>query len=358
MIPHNRLSFGQQAAYEVADVVASGWVASGSRVERLEKELARVAGRRFCRCVGSGLGAIRLALQALGVGSGDEVVIPAYSCVALANAVLACGAKPVAVDIAAGAWNLDPKQVRRAANPKTKAVIAVHTFGLPAPIHDLASLNIPVIEDCAHTLGIEVNGKAVGSLGAVAISSFYATKLVGGGEGGAVFTDKKEIAEFVSQSRDYDEQAPSGLRLNDKMNDMEAALALTQLRDLERILETRAGLVREYDKALRPVSEKTGLFRVPAIAADRVWYRYAVEMVSGDADRVIDALQGYGVEARKPVTDWRTPEFRGECPVTDRAYALLVSLPLYPTLTAEEQQRVCEAFRSVVSRPAETSRTA
>ena len=349
-VPHNRLSFGEEAARDVAGVVASGWVAAGPKVLRLEEELARASGRRFAVCVGSGLGALRLALRALGIGPGDEVIVPAYSCVALPNAVLTTGAAPVPVEVTRGEWNLDPRAVSKAVTARTKAVIAVHTFGLIARVPQLRHDDIPVIEDCAHAFGISVDGKPVGSLGAIAVSSFYATKLVGGGEGGAVFTDKNEIAEFVGQSRNYDEQAPSGLCLKDKMNDMEAALALNQVRQLPSILKRRREIAQCYDEMLRPLAEATGLFRVPDPSSERVWYRYAMEMASADAERVIDELKRYGIDAQKPVTDWRPEMERASCPVANQAYASLVSLPLYPTLTADEQQRVWYAFSAVVRR--------
>jgi dTDP-4-amino-4,6-dideoxygalactose transaminase/RimJ/RimL family protein N-acetyltransferase len=353
-VPHNRLTWGSEESAAVSGVVASGHWAESAKVGEFESALAAVAGRRAVVCVGSGLGALRLALLSRGVGPGHAVIVPAYSCVALANAVLATGAVPVPVDVTAGDWNIDPEQAGGAKTPSTRTVIAVHTFGRPARIDAVRELGVAVIEDCAHALGVTQGGRPLGSLGTVSISSFYATKLIGAGEGGAVFTDDDEAAAFVRRWRDYVDQPPCGTRLNDKMTDLEAALGLAQLARLGRHLEARRRIAARYLEELGRLRSQIGGFTLPDDAAGRVWYRFAVELTCCDAREIIEEMRGFGVAAEQPVSNWLGEARIKDFPVAARAFASLVSLPLYPTLTEDEQERVCYAFAAALARRCRT----
>ena len=330
LVPHNRLTFDKQEIRAVTEVIKSGMWASGSKVQQLEKELCITTNRKYSVCVGSGLGAIRLSLLALGIKTGNEVIVPAYSCVALANAVMSTGAIPIPVDITLGDWNIDPIEVGRHINSRTKAIISVHTFGVPSDIDKLKEFGIPVIEDCAHALGIE----PLGSLGDITVTSFYATKLAGGGEGGAILTDNKDIADFVRGWRDYGDQPPSATRLNDKMTDIEASLTITQLRRLPSMIRKRKEIAQRYKELLH--------LTIPDINKKRIWYRYVV--VVSNANETIKKMRECRIIAEKPVEYWPTTRF----PVAYKAYEKLVSLPLYPTLNEYEQDEVCSAFNSIM----------
>lgn len=348
VVPHNRLTFGQEEVDAVSEVVSGGRWSCGPKVGELEAALTAITGRSFAGCVGSGVAALRLALLSLGVSPGDEVIIPAYSCVALTNAVMSTGATPRPVDVIAGEWNLDPECVGSSVTERTKVIIAVHTFGLPARIEQLTEFGVPVIEDCAHALGISVGNRLLGAMGDMAITSFYSTKLIGGGEGGAVLTDSETTAEFVRQWRDYGDQPACASRLNDKMNELEAVLALLQLKRLNNMLDRRRKIAEQYCDTLLSLQETGEVFRLPRQQDERVWYRFAVEMADCAADEVIDGLKTFGVVAEKPVYGWLPSEYRRECKVADRALRSIVSLPLYPTLTAQERERVCHAFTEIV----------
>ena len=339
IVPHNRLTFGDAECDAVLRVVRSGQWAQGPRVEELENTLAQMAGVKHAVCVASGLAALRLSLGALKVRTGDSVLVPAYSCVALANSAMACGAAPVPVDIEGAFWTLDPKSCVQLASASTRAAIAVNTFGAPA---DVEGISVPIIEDCAHAFGITVAGKNFGSRSTVGVLSFYATKLIGGGEGGAVLTNSSEIASFVKGSRDYGDQPADAHRMNDKMNELEAALVLSQLKRLPEMITARAEIAERYVDRLAD-AEKNHIFRLPARSTERIWYRFAVEMLCVPAEKVVRDLLSLGIHAAIPVTDWRpagSPAARN----ADRAYRSLVSLPLYPTLTQEEQDAVVNAF--------------
>ena len=340
-VPHNRLTHGSAEQAAVAAVVASGRWAGGERVEELEHRLAARAGVPFAVCVSSGLSALRLSLQALGIGQGARVAVPAYSCVALANAVLGTGARPVAVDVEPTTWNIDPAATSAA---RADATIAVHTFGARADIAALNAGGAPVIEDCAHAFGLA----GLGSAGEVAVLSLYATKLLGAGEGGAVLTRSASVAATVRDLRDYTDRAPDGHHQNDKLTDLEAALALCQLDRLDALLAARKERAQRYHRLLSEVAVPGGPLCLPADSPDRAWYRYAVELAGGlPAAEAATRLEAVGIHAAKPVTDWRPgltdSAGAGRAPVAERAYRSLLSLPLYPTLTDGEQDRVADA---------------
>ena len=202
---------------------------------------------------------------------------------------------------------------------------------------------MPIIEDCAHAFGITVNGQPLGSRADAGVLSFYATKLIGAGEGGVVLTDSDELADFVRTWRDYADQPPDGTRLNDKMTDIEASLALCQLERLSDTIKRRQALAERYHTAFTDEADCTGLFRLPDQTRPRVWYRYAVSMRSQPATVIVEQLHRYGVRADIPVTDWR-PHDGPPCPHAAEAYERVVSLPLYPTLTPHEQDRIIHAF--------------
>lgn len=348
VVPHNRLTFGEAEVEAVARTIRSGQWAQGPRVAELEGELARWAGVRHCVCVASGMAALRLALGALKISAGSSVLVPAYSCVALANACLFWGATPIPVEIEAGAWNLDANSCLDAIRQdQPEAVIAVNTFGCPVDLSFRQLSNVPVIEDCAHAFGMEVDGKPLGSRSEIGVLSFYATKLLGGGEGGAVLTNSAGIAEFVRSSRDYGEQGASAHRMNDKMNDLEAALVLAQLERLPEMIARREEIALRYIERLSSSSAAGNAFRLPDNTSRRIWYRFAVELRDANPDLVFESLREEGVDAARPITEWR-PTGSPSCPVADKAYRNLLSLPLYPTLTEEEQEHVAQSLLRAV----------
>jgi len=345
-VPHNRLTFGEAECDAVLRTVRSGYWAQGPRVQELEATLARMSGVRHAVCVASGLAALRLALGALGIRAGDSVLVPAYSCVALANSVMAWGAIPVPVEVDPAHWNIEPAACRSwIERGRPGATIAVNNFGVPAQVQEIVSGDVPVIEDCAHGFGVKSGGQWLGSRAQLGILSFYATKLIGGGEGGAVLTNSDPIAHFVRTARDYSDQPADGHHMNDKMNDLEASLVLSQLERLPEMIAAREAAANRYLERLAGAKFRH-IYRLPPNTKERVWYRFAVEMISNSAEKVVLDLERLGIHAASPVTDWR-PADSPAAPVADRAYRMVVSLPLYPTLTDDEQDAVVEAFLNV-----------
>jgi perosamine synthetase len=343
-VPHNRLTHDEREVAAVVAVVQSGQWSSGPRVAELERELARCAAVRGAVCVASGTAALRLSLLALGVRRGDTVAMPAYSCVALPNAALALSASPTPVDVRPDDFNLDSRGLSGLGSAP-RACIAVHTFGAPADVQAMSSI-APVVEDCSHAFGLSLGGRPLGGLGKVAVISLYATKLLGAGEGGAVLSDDEALLEIVRDYRDYTDKAPNPARLNDKMTDLCAAIALCQLAKLSDLLHRRQALAQRYDQALRRAGVTSEVALLPDIERARVWYRYAVTMQTPCAQAIVDAMACRGVSSARPVDPWCIEPGDRETayPVASHAYRSVVSLPLYPSLREEEQQRVVYAF--------------
>lgn len=308
-----------------------GVLVDGPATAELERRWCELTGMEAAACVGSGLAALRLALIALGVKQGDEVIVPAYSCVALLNAPLAIGATPVLADVLPDVWTLDPADVQRRLTPDTKAIIAVNLFGVQAEVPELQKLGVPVIEDCAH-------GPILGR-SRLSVSSFYATKLIGAGMGGIVAGAGEDVAE-VRRRCDYGDQQPDGLNLNDRMTERAAENAIAELffNAAEGIPE-RERLAKRYSSLLagsplRPESSPRA----------RVWFRYVVRLV--DPARVAERMRAEGINAERPVWDLRGCRYwRADLPVASWAFDTLLSLPLYPGLTQSDQEEVIGALR-------------
>jgi dTDP-4-amino-4,6-dideoxygalactose transaminase len=326
-------------------VLGSGHVAQGPRVEAFEQAIAARLGVAGAVAVSSGTAALHLALLALGVGAGDDVLIPSFTCAALLHAVRAAGATPRPVDVDPATFNLDPDAARRAHTSRTRAVVAVHAFGLPADVAALGTLGLPVVEDAAQALGATYRGRPVGALGQVGVLSFYATKLMTTGEGGMLVSDDRQLLAAARDLREYDEKTEDRARFNYKTTDLAAALGLAQLGRLPGFLAARQALAARYRTALghAPLAH-------PAVPDDRAhaYHRYVVKG-RVPAERWLPALEAAGVQARRPVFRplhryLGLPGFPG----AEEAWARAVSLPIYPTLTPGELARVVAAVEAAL----------
>jgi perosamine synthetase len=347
VVPHSRPFVGAREADAAAAVVRSRALAGGRIAAAVEAEWCALTQTAAAACVASGVGALRLSLWALGVGSGDEVIMPAYSCVALLNAALVVGAVPVLADVLPGDWTLDPADVAARMTPRTRAVIAVNLFGMPARLGELRSLGVPVVEDCAHGIGGATSAGPFGGGGDVSIASFYATKMIAGGEGGILASADTALIERARAARDYGDQLPGAQNLNDKLTDVEAAIVREQLARLPEMLALRARLAARYGELLAPLVED-GRVQLPPDAPGRIWYRYAVRLTGASSVAVGEQMAQLGVRVEQPVWDLRAAEYWSDgLSGTADAYERVVSLPLYPDLSSHEQEYVAERFREV-----------
>jgi len=282
--------------------------------------------------VSSGTTALHLTLLALGIGKGDEVVIPSYVCTALWHAVRAAGATPVLADCDADTFNISADDVEKLITDRTRAVIAPHLLGQAADLENLLGLGVPVIEDCAQSLGGAYRNRPTGGFGVAAVFSFYATKVIAAGEGGMVVSRDDRLIARIRDIREYDEKDDLSLRFNGKLTDLQAALALSQLGKLPAFIARRRAIARRYDRVLKLHGLKPPRCRDDR---DHIFFRYVI--LVDEAEAFIAAMGKRGVTCRRPV--YRPlhrylglPGFEA----TEKTWRHAVSIPLYPGLTDEE----------------------
>jgi len=292
----------------------------------------------------SGTAALHLALLALGVGPGDEVVIPGYVCTAVLNAVHYVRAKPVLADVDDRTGNIRPDEIRCRLSRQTRAVVVPHMLGCPADVRGCRELGTPVIEDCAQALGATIDGRPVGAFGDIAIFSFYATKVITTGQGGMAIARSAAIVNAMRDLRDYDERDDYRLRHNYGMSDLAAALGRRQLARLDGFIARRRCLAERYAQSLSGLP--VGL---PSLGDGAIHYRFAVQ--TSDPARRAEALGAAGVQAKRPVYAPLTAYVGGALPGTERVFGSFLSLPLYPDLSDAEADRVISAAKQCLRAP-------
>ena len=337
-IPHSRPTLGQDEVAAVSEVIASGHIAQGKKVRDFEAGVSEIIGVPYAAAVSSGTSALYLTLYAMGVGEGDEVIIPSFVCTALLNAVRYTGAEPVFADIEEETYNIDPEDVKKRLTPRTKAVIVPHMFGAPADLETLTALDVPIIEDCAQAVGATYAGGPVGALGHAAVCSFFATKVITSGGGGMVVSRSKRRVERIRNIREYDNRKAYELRFNCKMTDIQAAMGLVQLSRLQTFVRKRRKIARMYQDAF----DTLGL-GLPVFEPGHIFYRYVVTVGSGGIGRWSDQLTGRGIACAQPV--FRPLHLylgRHGYPRTERVWRNALSIPVYPSLSNEDIKRVID----------------
>lgn len=338
-VPHGRPSITEQDVERVAAVVRSGHLAQGPEVAALERELAVRLGVEAAAVVASGTAALELALRALEVGPGHEVLIPSYVCDALHHAVTRCGAAPVLVDADPETLSLSAKDAEARLTRRTRAIIVPHPFGLVVDLAPFVALGVPVVEDCAQALGAPLGGRPLGATGALGVCSFYATKMIAAGEGGAVVGPARLVAR-VRDAREYDEREALVPRMNAKLTDMQAALARSQLARLDAFVARRCAIAARYRARLARAD-----CRLP-VEGDRphVYHRFVIGL-DRDPVTVQTALAAAGIAARRPVF---RPLHRAlgldGYPEAERLWSSALSIPCYPALADGEVEDVADAL--------------
>jgi len=356
MIPISKPHISAREIQFVTEAVSSGWVSSmGAYLDRFEKEFAEYCGVRHCVSTANGTVAIHLALVVLGIGPGDEVIIPDLTFAATANAVLLAGAKPVMVDVRRSDWCLDPQAVRQAITPKTKAIIPVHLYGHPCEMEALQMLakeyNLKIIEDAAEAHGAEYMNQRVGSLGDCATFSFYGNKIFTTGEGGCITTDSDSIAERARFLRDHGMSKErrywhTEVGYNYRMTNLQAALGVAQLEQASFFMAERDRILNTYKHILEP----EGLSLNPHLQNTRPvnWLTCVVlqNATREDRDLILVDLKNQGIETRTffyPLT--AMPIYEGEGnPVSAELSAQGLNLPTFPELTDETIKYISETL--------------
>jgi perosamine synthetase len=332
----------------VAEVLESGQLTMGHRVEAFERSLVQAVGTAEAVAVSSGTAAIHLALLALGIGPGDEVVVPAYTFPATANAVELCGGRAVLVDVDPDTFLVRPELVAEAITPRTRAVLAVHLFGRPVAWEELQTAvpqDVHLLEDAAGALGARYRGTPCGALGLLACLSFHPRKIVTTGEGGAVTTDEAELAAAVRRLRHHGIAAgqPTDIAspgFNYRLPDVLCALGIPQLERLESLLTARERVAGWYEERL------AHLVGTPAADdGDRHgWQAYVITL--DRRDEALAGLRAEGIEAQigtYAVQRLSAYRDRGSFPGADRAFARALALPLATTMTEADVDRVAAA---------------
>ena len=353
MIPAAKPLILEEERDAVAAVLASGIVAQGPEVAAFEREFSPFAGGTGCVAVNSGTSALHCALLALGVGPGDEVIVPSFTFAATANAVALTGATPVFADIEASSFCLAPASATAAITDRTKAIMPVHLYGHPADMTATSSLaeqyGLKVIEDAAQAHAAAWRGQAVGSLGDVGCFSFYPTKNMTSGEGGMLTTSNPELARTARLLRNqgmekrYENEV---VGLNNRMTDIHAAIGRVQLRRLPGWTERRRAIAARYDEELRGVT-------TPPVHSDatHVYHQYTIRVPAQARDRFVADLAEFGVGTGVyyPIPVHQLPSFALDIdlPETRRAASEVVSLPVHPGLVDDEVDQIIEAVNTV-----------
>ena len=339
MIPHSRPTLGQEEIRRVSEVLQSGQLAQGQMVAKFEAAFARKLKVDYAVSVSSGTAALHLTLLTLKIGPKAEVIIPSYVCSALLNAVNYVGARPVLAEIDPETCNLDPVDVKKRLTRRTRAIIVPHLFGLAADLESLSDLDVPIIEDCAQAVGAGYHQKQVGTMGRVAIFSFYATKVLTTGEGGMIVSNSEELIQHARSCRQYDKTDRYQIRFNYKMTDIQAAMGLCQLKRLDNFIRRRRAIAQKYHTALESLD-----MRLPPRESGHIYFRYVIGL-SADAKPWIRGLRAKGVGCARPV---HTPLHRylqqDGYPITDKAWDQSLSIPIYPSLTEKESTYIIQSL--------------
>ncbi|MFJ3860271.1 DegT/DnrJ/EryC1/StrS family aminotransferase [Streptomyces sp. NPDC090085] len=361
---------GEEEARAAADAVLSGWVAQGPRVAEFERAFAERVGAGHAVAVSSCTTALHLALLALELGPGDEVIVPSLSFIATANAVRYVGARPVFADVEEATGNLTAATVDAVRTPRTRAVLVVHQGGVPADVHALraacAEWDVALVEDAACGIGATVGGKSVGHGALLAAWSFHPRKVITTGEGGMLTTDDGQWAERLRRLREHGMNVSAAQRhasstpivesylevgYNFRMTDIQAAVGLVQLGRLDEIVARRRALAARYGELLAGVPGVRPV-RDPAYGEGNFqsyWVLLEPEFPVG-RDELLAVLSEAGVSARRGImASHLEPAYAGHgaaaLPVTERITRDSLILPLFHTMTAAQQDRVVAVLR-------------
>lgn len=344
MIPHSCPTLGREEAEQVSQVISSGYIAQDKKVDEFEKRFARFLGLKKTAAVNSGTSALHLALIAIGVKTRDEVILPSFVCTALLNAVNYIGGVPVVADIDEKDFNISFEDTVKRITKKTKAIIIPHMSGIPCgEIYKLKDTGIPIIEDCAQSIGAKVMGKNVGTIGDISIFSFYATKVMTTGEGGMVAGSSDDLIDSVIDLTNYDNRDDYKVRYNYKMTDIQAVMGIEQLKKLPDFISRRRIIAERYNEGFKDLP-----IRVPVISSgvECIWFRYVI--YSEKAKELIGYLKEKGICAVKPIfkpLHLLLDIGQEDYPVSERVWHNTVSLPIYPLLSDENVSKIIEHVR-------------
>jgi perosamine synthetase len=353
----------------VVSVLRTPRLSIGPRMEDFERAVAGYVGVRHGVAVSSGTAGLHLSLCALGIGEGDEVILPSFSFIAVAHAVLYERAIPVFADIDPVTLNLNPAKIEERITPRTRAIVVVHTFGYPADLEPMLNIaarhGLPVIEDACEALGAEYKGRRTGGIGRVGVFAFYPNKPITTGEGGMLVTDDASLAETFRALRNQGRKDTDGwsdhrlLGYNYRLGELNCALGLSQMRRLDEILDRRRDRALQYFKELDSIPEVVG----PPLGSrdNRVcWFTFVVRLndnfTQADRDFIHAEMIKRGIGCgryfapihQQPLYARFAAGVRGDLPITEQVSARTLALPFFNAITDAQIAEVCEGLREAI----------
>jgi perosamine synthetase len=344
----------------VLDCLESSWISSkGPYISRFEKAFSEFVGIRYALGVCNGTAAVHLALLALGIGPGDEVIVPTLTYIVFANPIMMVGATPVFADSLRDTWQVDPESIRRKITPRTRAIMVVHLYGLPADMDSIMALarahGLKVIEDCAEAIGSRMDGRHVGTFGDISAFSFFGNKTITTGEGGMVVTHKADLADLVDR---YKGQGLARNRVywhdlvgyNYRMTNICAAIGCAQMERIEDTIARKKELAHAYDSLLDGSPLET--HRVPCSRYEHSYWMYSVLVQANTRDMIMEKLKEDGIETRPlfyPIHSMPMYYKAGEnYPVAEELSQRGINLPSWPNLPESDRQFITERLLTCI----------
>lgn len=373
MIPYGRQTIEEDDIQAVVDVLRSDYLTTGPKIAEFEKMVADYVGAKYAVAISNGTSALHAACFAAGIQPGDEVITTPLTFAASSNCVLYCGGTPVFADVDPKTYNIDPEDIRRKITDKTKAIIAVHLAGQPCDMDEIHKIakehDLLVIEDGAHALGSVYKGKKVGTLSDMTTFSFHPVKPITTGEGGMIVTDNEELYQkmmlFRSHGITRDENLMTrndgpwfyqqlDLGYNYRITDIQCALGCSQMKKLDRFLARRKEIVARYNEAFADCENIITPYQLPETESG--WHLYIVQVKNCDRKKVFESLREQGIAVNVHyIPVYLHPYYQEHgykdvhCKNAEEVYSHIISLPLYPTLTEEQQQYVIETLKYVIN---------
>lgn len=356
---------GNEKKY-LMECIDTGWVSANGRfIDEFEKQFAEFCGTKYAISCSNGTVSLHVILLALGIGPGDEVIMPTLTYIATANVVKYCGGTPVFVDSEPDTFNMDPKKLEDAITPKTKVIMPVHLYGLASNMDEICAIaekhNITVVEDAAEAHGAEINGRKVGTFGKAASFSFFGNKVITCGEGGMIVTDDEDfyikMKHIKSQGVDPNKRYWHDIvGYNYRMTNMQAAIGLGQLENINWHIEQRKRVADLYKKYLGGKTEYMVMQKVPEGYKHVYWMNNVIlqDTVKKTRDEVMNVMETvYNIEMRPVFYPMHImPPYYDEtvsCPVAEKISARGISLPSHALLSEEDIKYICDALIEIVN---------
>lgn len=350
----------------ILGVLKSGYLSLGPVYKKFEQDMAIYTGAKYACAISSGTAGLHLAVKALNIKEGDEVITTPFSFIASSNCILYEKAKPVFVDIEEGTLNIDPTKIEKAITKKTKALLIVHIFGQSADMNPIMQIarkyNLKVIEDSCESLGATYRNKMTGTFGDVGIYSFYPNKQMTTGEGAILVTNSKIILELVdglrnqgrglqksSKDKDWNWLTSERMGYNYRMDEMSASLGVTQLKKLDWMINERRKIIKIYNQLLAVYAPK---IKTPQVGVYRThtWFVYVIRVMNGKRNYVMQSLLNDGIQVRPYLPSIHMQPFmkkifkykKGDFPISEKVSSEALALPLFIGLKKSDIQYICK----------------